>query len=387
MSSLNDDSMSPHHSPVVSSDDEADNDSDTMFSRSHTPSPDSTIATLMQFLADTAEHLAEPIRVVNHTMRNVIVTRDRMIHRLSTATEPLTDEQREALIISLQEFAIEAENLGLPLIPQEIVEGFFERIRPHDASPEIIARDTFAIAATRLTSVPIVMQTREEQIIIHPVGAPLTFTIQADADVLNNSDSDSPNPESELPMNLFPQEFNSSNDENFDVQPPVITLTNRILEHYHVPTWEDTATRRNYYRIWTLLTSWTFVNNYLHVLNRHIRVDLIAIVNNVVNLTRRYRTPHEDRWVTLTIWDNLRWIYTLRGDVYTEEATRLTVAGHQIRFIELRRQLALEAGVAWMHGNPSILDGPIPHSIELIQSLLHQANRTQSHTGWNVTAL
>src|SRR6266576_2134794 len=68
---------------------------------------------------NTAEQLAEPIRVVNHTMRNVIVTRDRMIHRLSTATEPLTDEQREALIISLQEFAIEAENLGLPLIPQE----------------------------------------------------------------------------------------------------------------------------------------------------------------------------------------------------------------------------------------------------------------------------
>src|SRR6266566_2305372 len=93
MSSLNDDSMSPHHSPIVSSDDEADNDSDTAFSRSHTLSPDSTIATLMQFLADTAEHLAEPIRVVNHTMRNVIVTRDRMIHRLSTATEPLTDEQ------------------------------------------------------------------------------------------------------------------------------------------------------------------------------------------------------------------------------------------------------------------------------------------------------
>src|SRR6266550_1993800 len=49
MSSLNDDSMSPHHSPIVSSDDEADNDSDTAFSRSHTPSPDSTIATLMQF--------------------------------------------------------------------------------------------------------------------------------------------------------------------------------------------------------------------------------------------------------------------------------------------------------------------------------------------------
>ncbi len=395
MSSLNDDSMSPHHSPVVSSDNETDNDSDTAFSRSRTPSPDSTIATLMQFLTDTAEHLAEPIRVVNHTMRNVIVTRDRMIHRLSTASEPLTEEQREALVISLQEFAVEAENLGLPLIPQEIVEGFFERTRPREVPPEIIARDALAAAITRIVSIPVGTQMNEnqitihsgDQIITHPIGAPSTFTVQASADILNNSDSDSTDPESELPTNSFPQEFSSPNDENFDIQPPVITLTDRILEHYHIPTWEDTTTRRNYYRIWTLLTSWMFINNYLHVLNQHIRVDLIAIVNNFVNLTRQYRTPHKDRWVTLTIWDNLRWIYTLQGDVYTEEATRLTVAGHRIHFIEPRRQFALEAGVAWMHGSPSILDGPIPHSIELIQSLLHQANRTQTRTGWNIAAL
>src|SRR6266576_411048 len=163
MSSLNDDSMSLHHSPIISSDNEVNNDSDTAFSRSRTPSPDSTIATLMQFLADTAEQLAEPIRIVNHTMRNVIITRDRMMHRLSTATEPLTDEQREALIISLQEFAVEAENLGLPLIPQEIIEGFFERVRPREASAEVIARDAFTIAGTRLTLVPIVTQMREEQ--------------------------------------------------------------------------------------------------------------------------------------------------------------------------------------------------------------------------------
>src|SRR6266702_8577490 len=90
MSSLNDNSMSPHHSPIVSSDDEADNDSDTAFSRSRTPSPDSTIATLMQFLTDTAEHLAEPIHIVNHTMRNVIITRDRMIHRLFFNAAPPT---------------------------------------------------------------------------------------------------------------------------------------------------------------------------------------------------------------------------------------------------------------------------------------------------------
>ncbi len=107
-------------------------------------------------------------------MRNVIVTRDRMIHRLSTTNELLTDEQRELLITSLQEFAVEAENLGLPLIPQEIIEGFLKRTRPHKVLTEV----------------------------------------------------------------TFPQEFNLQNDENFDVQPPIITLTDRILEHYHIPTWE-----------------------------------------------------------------------------------------------------------------------------------------------------
>ncbi len=161
MSSLNDDSMSPHHSPIVSSDDKTDNDSDTVFSRSRTPSPDSTIATLMQFLTDTAEHLAEPIHIINHTMRNVIITRDRMIHRLSTTTEPLTDEQREALVTSLQEFTVEAENLGLPLIPQEIIEGFFERTRPREVLPEIIARDALAAAITRIVSIPVGTQTNE----------------------------------------------------------------------------------------------------------------------------------------------------------------------------------------------------------------------------------
>ncbi len=40
-----------------------------------------------------------------------------------------------------------------------------------------------------------------------------------------------------------------------------------------------------------------------------------------------------------------------------------------------------------MHSSPSILDGPIPHSIELIRSLLHQANRTQTRTRWNIAAL
>ncbi len=51
------------------------------------------------------------------------------------------------LVISLQEFAVEAENLGLPLIPREIIEGFLERTRPREVLTEITARDALATAA------------------------------------------------------------------------------------------------------------------------------------------------------------------------------------------------------------------------------------------------
>ena len=167
--------------------------------------------------------------------------------------------------MSLQEFAVEAESLGLPLIPQEIIEGFLERTHPRKILTKVTARDALITTVARITSIPVATQTDEEQIIIHPVSALPTFTMQANIDILN--DSNSTNSDSELLMNSFPQEFNLQNDENFNVRPPVITLTDRILEHYRIPTWEDTTIQRNYYCIWTLLTSWTFVNNYLHVLN------------------------------------------------------------------------------------------------------------------------
>ena len=267
----------------------------------------------MQFITDVANRLEQPLRIVDQSMMNVITTRDRMIHRLSTTDQPLTTEQHETLIQQLDEFATEARNLGLPLIPQEIIDEFLERTHPHQVLNQVTALDALVTTITRATTISVTTATEEEQTIVHPIGAPPTFTIQADENVLNISDSDDSchTDTPGLPPNSFSQEFNLQNDENFDVRPPVIMFTDRILEHYRIPTWEDTTMRRNYYRIWTLLTSWTFVNNYLHVLNRHVRVDLIAVVNNFINLTRRYRAPHEDRWVTLTIWDNLRWIYTL----------------------------------------------------------------------------
>src|SRR6266576_6696400 len=165
-------------------------------SPTNTPSPDSTIATLMQFLTDTAEHLAEPIHIINDMMRNIIVTRDRMIHRLSTANEPLNKEQRESLVTSLQEFAVEAENLGLPLIPQEIIEGFLERTRPREVLTEVTAQDALIAAVTRIISTSATTQTDENritihpnnQIIIHPADPPPTFTVQAESEILNDSD-------------------------------------------------------------------------------------------------------------------------------------------------------------------------------------------------------
>ena len=71
--------------------------------------------------------------------------------------------------------------------------------------------------------------------------------------------------------------------------------------------------RQTFYHLWTLLTSWMFVNNYLYVLNHHMCFDVIPIVNTLVNSTRRFRALHENRWVTLMIWQEIRWLHTLWG--------------------------------------------------------------------------
>jgi len=108
----------------------------------------------------------------------------------------------------------------------------------------------------------------------------LTNLMNAPEDL--NSRPSSPN----IPYapNAFLFEYNHQDDNNFDIPSPTIILVDGILEHYDIPTWRDTAMCCTFYRIWTLLTSWTFVNNYIHILNREIRVDLITVVNSFINL-------------------------------------------------------------------------------------------------------
>ncbi len=76
----------------------------------------------------------------------------------------------------------------------------------------------------------------------------------------------------------------------------------------------------------------------------------------------------------------------LQGGIYLEEATRITAAGHRIRFIKPCHQPTLGAGIAWMHTSPSVPDAPIIHQLNLIHSLTHQCNPTSTCAGWNMSA-
>ena len=87
------------------------------------------------------------------------------------------------------------------------------------------------------------------------------------------------------------------------------------------------------------------------------------------------------------IWEEICWLHTLRGEVYAEEATRLTTAGHRQRYIEPRRQLALETGMAWTHGRPVVHTASIADSLDRIRGLTYSANRHSTTDGWNMLAL
>ena len=130
-----------------------------------------------------------------------------------------------------------------------------------------------------------------------------------------------------------------------------------------------------------------FANNYLYVLNHHMCFDVIPIVNTIINLTRRFRAPHKDRWVTLMIWEEICWLHMLRGEVYAEEVTRLTTAGHQQCYIKPRRQLALETGMAWTHGRPVVHTTSITDSLDRICGLTYSANQHSTTDGWNMLTL
>ena len=106
--------------------------SKTAYSRSQTPSPESTITNLMNFIVDATINciptLAEIARATITAMAPTFQTRDMMIHHLSSTTGPLTPEQRDSITQELDEFADVAQESGLPLIPQEIIDGFLERL-------------------------------------------------------------------------------------------------------------------------------------------------------------------------------------------------------------------------------------------------------------------
>ncbi len=105
-------------------DDESETElSETIYSRSQTPSPESTITNLMNFIVDaTINRIPTPAEIARATitaMAPTFQTRDMMIHHLSSTTGPLTPEQRDSIAQELDEFADVAQESGLPLIPQE----------------------------------------------------------------------------------------------------------------------------------------------------------------------------------------------------------------------------------------------------------------------------
>lgn len=245
-----------------------------------------------------------------------------------------------------------ADRIVFPHIPQNILDSFFNQVDNPEVAPPYMPGDA---------DTPAVIQPMNEP----PITA---------EDIFGGTEGSEPKTPI-LPPNHFPPEFNCNEEDNFNVPPPNIPLINNILTTYNVPTFANPSLRWTFYCLWTLLTSWTFVNNYLYILNRHMCFDIIPIVNTLINLTRRFRAPHEDHWVTLMIWEEIHWLHTIQGEVYVEEATRLTTAGHRQQYIKPRPQLAIETGMAWMHGRPMVNTISIAHSLDHICGLIYTANR------------
>jgi hypothetical protein len=311
-----------------------------------------------------------------------------------------TEEDVRDMRAAVDAMANLARRTGVPPISQEHIDFYLDTIVP--TSRRIHPRPTTELTPPAEGEVLAVSTgTLDTEIIIQPAGAPPTFTLAAAAQLLQDSEEDNErenvpvqvqvpteDPNDELPPNNFPYEFHGHEDDNFNVPYPNQHAIDVILIAYQVPTHANPFLRRMFYRIWTLMTSWTFANNYLYVINRHVRTDLIPIVNTIINFTRRYRNPHEDRWVVLMIWDNIQWLYTLRGEIYLEEATRLTTAGHFNRSINLRRQLGLDTGMVWMNGRPTVpRDASIPEVVDTICRLTNLINTTSETDGWDMLAL
>src|SRR6266550_8746065 len=98
----------------------------------------------MNFIVDaTINCIPTPAEIARATitaMAPTFQTRDMMIHHLLSTTGLLTPE-RDSITQELDKFADVARESGLPLIPQEIIDGFLERIRPREITPIAATED------------------------------------------------------------------------------------------------------------------------------------------------------------------------------------------------------------------------------------------------------
>ena len=327
-----------HYFPIIPSNKEfltqdEGSDTSTFDSPCSSPSPtNSTIMNLMHNITDMADHIITiDADAFTADFHQVITARDNLIHSLSSPAIPFRPAEVAELRRLTDESATMANRIGFPQIPQNILDSFFNRVD----NPEVAPPYSTGAADTPIT--------------VQPVNKP---SVTAEDIFAETEGSEIQTPT--LPPNHFPVERSQPEEDNFNVPPPNIPLIDNILNYYNIPTHANPPLRHTFYRLWTLLTSWTFANNYLYVLNCHMRFDIIPIINTIINLTRRSRAPHEDRWVTLMIWEEICWLHMLRGEMYAEEAMRLTTASHQQCYIEPCRQLALETRMAWTHGCPVV---------------------------------
>ena len=310
------------------------------------------IMNLMHDVTDMADRvITVDANALTADFHQVIMARDNLIHSLSSPATPVRPAEVAELRQLTDDFTSMADRIGFPQIPQNILDGFFNQVD----NPEVAPPYSAGAADT-----PVIVQPVDES----PVTAEDIFAETKGSETQTAT----------LPPNHFPVKLSRPEEDNFNVLLPNIPLVDNILTLHNIPTHTNPPLRCTFYRLWTLLTSWTFVNNYLYVLNCHMCFDIIPIVNTIINLTRRFRAPHEDRWVTLMIWEEIRWLHTLQGEVYAEEATRLTTASHQQRYIKPRCQLALETGMAWTHGRPVVHTASVTNSLDRICGLTYSAN-------------
>ncbi len=198
-------STATHYFPKIPSDEEfmppRDDESETelsktAYSRSQTPSPESTITNLMNFIVDaTINHIPTPAEIARATitaMAPTFRTQDMMIHHLSSTTGLLTPKQRDSIAQELDEFADVARESGLPLIPQEIIDGFLERTCPQETAPGTATEDVTtithnpAIVAMGGTIVPIA--TAPVAIDATTTTTPARFTMETLTNLINASE-------------------------------------------------------------------------------------------------------------------------------------------------------------------------------------------------------